>query len=339
MIRMAIVGTGGMAHRHAEEYSRIEGVELVAACDVREDVAQAFAEKHRIPNVFTEVEALLDFGAFDAVSNVTPDRFHSVTTLPLLQAGKHVLCEKPLAENHADALRMAEAAQAAGVVHLVNFSYRNASAIHKAYELVQSGQLGTVMHVEASYLQSWLVSKAWGDWKTEDKWLWRLSTQHGSKGTLGDIGVHILDFATYPVGPIEELSCTLKTFPEVKGTQIGEYPLDANDSMVISARFANGALGTIHATRWATGHHNTVALRIFGSQGSLRINLDQSLTSLEWCTGENIDSGTWESLDCGATPNMYQRFITSIQTGVSDQPDFFRGAEIQKLLDDCERFA
>lgn len=339
MIRLAILGTGGMAQRHAEEFQQIDGVEVVACADVRLPVAQAFAQKNKIPHAFGSLEALLAFGDFDAVANVTPDRFHCDTTLPFLAAKKHVLCEKPLAESHADALKMAEAAQAAGVLHMVNFSYRNASAIHKAHELIQAGEIGEVMHVEASYLQSWLVSKAWGDWKTEEKWLWRLSTKHGSKGTLGDIGVHILDFATYPVGPLASLHCTLQTFPQVKGTQIGEYPLDANDSFVISVRFANGALGTVHASRWATGHHNTVALRVFGSQGALRIDLDKSMDTLEWCVGDNLDLAKWETLPCGTVPNLYQRFIQSIRSGVPDQPDFFRGAEIQALLDLCEASA
>ena len=107
---------------------------------------------------------------------------------------------------------------------MVNFSYRNSPAIHKAFELVQSGELGEIIHLEASYLQSWLVSKSWGDWRKEHRWLWRLSTVHGSKGTLGDIGVHILDFATYPVGPLESIACTLRTFSKVKGGEDWEFP-------------------------------------------------------------------------------------------------------------------
>ena len=81
---------------------------------------------------------------------------------------------------------------------MVNFSYRNASAINKTHKLIKKNSIGEIIHVEASYLQSWLVSKAWGEWEKESKWLWRLSSKHGSKGVLGDVGVHILDFATYP---------------------------------------------------------------------------------------------------------------------------------------------
>jgi predicted dehydrogenase len=336
MIRIAIIGTGSMANTHAEELKKIEGTQLVAACDIAPSVAKEFATKHEIKNVFNRVEDLIKFKEFDAVANVTSDRYHYETTIPLLEAGKHVLCEKPLAENYDDALKMSELAESKGLVNMVNFSYRNASAIQNAYKIVQSGEIGEVIHLEASYLQSWLVSKAWGDWKNESRWLWRLSTQHGSKGVLGDVGVHILDFATYPIGQVEKISCVLKTFDNVKGNRIGKYPLDANDSAVINLIFKNGAIGTVHTTRWAVGHNNTVSMRLFGSKGSLRINLDKSPTKLEWCVGENIDDAKWDSLECGITPNIHELFIKSIKNGVHEKPDFKRGAEIQRLLDVCE---
>src|SRR6218665_1268138 len=101
-------------------------------------------------------------------------------------------------------MEMVEVAEAAGLVNMVNLTYRNVAELQKAREIVLSGEIGAVKHVEASYLQSWLVSKAWGDWRTESKWLWRLSKKHGSNGVLGDIGVHLLDFASYGSGPQSE---------------------------------------------------------------------------------------------------------------------------------------
>jgi predicted dehydrogenase len=117
-----------------------------------------------------------------------------------LRQGKHVLCEKPLATRYPDALAMAEAAAEAGVVNMVNLSYRNVPALQAAARMVAEGAIGPVRHFEASYLQSWLTQPAWGDWKTESQWLWRLSTAHGSKGVLGDVGIHILDYATFIAG-------------------------------------------------------------------------------------------------------------------------------------------
>jgi predicted dehydrogenase len=246
-----------------------------------------------------------------------------------------VLCEKPLATNHKDAKRMVAAARRAGVINMVNFSYRNAPAIQKAARLVQSGKLGDIVHLEASYLQSWLVSKSWGDWKTSPGWLWRLSTAHGSHGVLGDIGVHILDFASFPAGPIKSVQARLKTFDRLKGKRIGPYTLDANDSAAIQVEFANGALGVIHTTRWATGHHNSLALEIHGTKGALRVDLDRSPDQVEVCLGPDVDRARWRPLRAAATPDIYRRFIQAIRTGTSGDPDFARGAEIQKVLDAC----
>src|SRR5690606_38317449 len=147
-------------------------------------------------------------------------------------------------------LEMTELAEATGLVNMVNLTYRNIAQLQRAREIVTSGEIGAVKHVEASYLQSWLVSKAWGDWRTESQWLWRLSKKHGSNGTLGDIGIHILDFASYGSGlEIDRVFTRLKTFDKADGNRIGEYELDANDSFTMAVDFDNGARGVNHATR------------------------------------------------------------------------------------------
>lgn len=335
-IRLGIVGTGGMANAHATEFLKIPGVELAAVCDVDAKRAQEFARKHGdTAQVFTDFQKLLADAEVDAISNVTPDNLHAPLSLQAIAAGKHILCEKPLATNHADALRMAKAAKKAGVINMVNFSYRNSPAIQKAREIVREGKLGEIVHVEASYLQSWLTSNAWGDWKTSPTWLWRLSSKHGSKGVLGDVGVHILDFASMPVGSIGTVQARLKTFTKLKGKRIGEYPLDANDSALMQVEFANGALGVIHATRWATGHVNSLALSVHGTKGALRVDLDKNFASVDVCLGKDIHQARWKTLKAPQTPHIYQRFIQAIQTGQQDEPDFARGAEIQKVLDAC----
>ena len=120
-------------------------------------------------------------------------------------AGKHVFCEKPLAPSFADALAMTEAAESAGLVNMVNLTYRNSPALQQARKMVVAGEIGALRHVEAAYRQSWLVSKTWGDAMSEPQWLWRQSTAHGSTGVLGDVGIHILDFASF--GAASPLSC------------------------------------------------------------------------------------------------------------------------------------
>ncbi len=240
-IRLLILGTGGMANNHAEGFAAIDGVELVAGVDTRAPQLAAFCEKHRIANGFASVAEAIAWGQFDAVTNVTPDAAHFVTTTPMLAAGKHVLCEKPLATNAADAEAMALAAQTAGVVNMVNLSYRNGAALQKAAEMVAQGAIGRIRHFEASYLQSWLTQPAWGEWSEQPQWLWRLSSAHGSKGVLGDVGIHILDFATFIAGEqAVDVSARLATFDKAPGGQIGEYTLDANDSATMQIRLGGG---------------------------------------------------------------------------------------------------
>lgn len=335
MIRLAVLGTGGMANSHARNFGKIGGVKIVAACDIDRKKAVDYAQRHGIQHVFDDLDEMLASGLVDAVTNVTSDAHHAATSLKVIAAGKHILCEKPLATNYRDAQKMADAARRARVVNMVNFSYRDAPAIQKARALVASGRLGRVMHVQASYLQSWLVSKSWGDWRTKPAFLWRLSTRHGSKGVLGDIGVHILDFATYPTGAVKRVECRLKTFRKNGTGRVGEYVLDANDSAAITVELEGGALGVIHTTRWATGHANSLALAIHGDKGALRLDLDRSRDTVEVCLGKNIETFTWKTVKCPATPSIYRRFVKSIRTGVNDQPDFARGAAIQKVLDAC----
>jgi predicted dehydrogenase len=334
-IRLAVLGTGGMANVHAERFNAIAGCKVVAAADVDLARASAFAEKHQIPSAFAGAKDLLKKADFDAVTIVTPDAFHAPLALECLKAGKHVLCEKPLALNYPDAKRMVAAARKSGAINMVNFSYRDWPAIQAVAAIIQKGEIGEVRHVEASYLQAWLASKIWGDWRTTPAWLWRLSSQHGSKGVLGDVGVHIVDFATFPVGPITSVFCRLKAFDKAPGNRIGEYTLDANDSAVLNVEFQNGALGTIHTTRWCGGHANRLFLKVAGTRGTVEIDSDRTTAGYRICAGKDLDKALWRDVAVTDVPNNYQRFIKAIRTGKQDQPDFARGAEIQKVLDAC----
>lgn len=339
-IRLIIVGTGSMAAQHARRFGAMEGVEVVAGVDLEPERVQAFCREHGIGRWFTDLGAALEWGAFDAVANVTPDSAHHATTMPVLAHRKHVFCEKPLATSHADASAMTQAAQEAQVVAMVNLSYRSVPALQKARQLVTAGELGEVRHVEASYLQSWLASRYWGDWRTESRWLWRLSRQHGSNGVLGDVGIHILDFASYgTASEIEKVSCRLKAFHKAENDRIGEYVLDANDSFVMAVEFANGALGTIHATRWATGYADDLRLRIFGSRGSLEVSYGgrgedgQRISHLRACLGRDIETHSWRDIPLDPVESNYERFIRAIRQGETLEPSFGHAANLQRIFD------
>jgi predicted dehydrogenase len=226
------------------------------------------------------------------------------------------------------------------VVNMVNLTYRNVAALQRGAELVREGVLGRVRHFEASYLQSWLTQPAWGPWDKEPQWLWRLSTAHGSKGVLGDVGIHILDFATFVAGlAVTDVSCLLTTFDKAPGGRIGDYVLDANDSATMQVVLENGALGTVAATRFATGHLNDLRLRLYGDVGGLEVSFEKGISQLRACLGDDIMTGTWKDVDCPPVPTNYQRFIAAIRGEGAGQPDFARGAVLQQLLDQAEASA
>lgn len=340
IVRIAILGTGSMARQHAERFAAVEGVSVVAGIDVDAMRAEAFCKKHGIPVWFGNLSEALKWGEFDAVANVTPDSAHYETTLQIAAARRHIFCEKPLAVSYDQAREMAAAVEDAKLLGMVNLSYRNVPALQKARELVTSGAIGEVRHVEASYLQSWLTSKYWGDWRSESRWLWRLSKSHGSNGVLGDIGIHILDFASYgSASAIANVTCRMKAFPKAPDNQIDEYTLDANDSFVMAVEFENGALGTIHASRWATGNRDDLRMRIFGSKGALDVSYagrdanGLRIPRLDVCLGEDIETQTWRYYPLTPVESNYERFIRALRLGETLEPSFAHAAKLQRILD------
>ncbi len=335
-VRILVLGTGKMAATHVRAFQAIPEAEVVAGVDIDKTRARAFCDEHGIGQAFGDLDEAIEWGIFDAAANVTPDAVHYPTTMKLIAAGKHVFCEKPLAENHALADAMAKEAEAAGLVNMVNLTYRNVPALQKARSLIAAGEIGEVRHVEASYRQSWLVGNHWGDWQTLETWLWRLSEKHGSRGVLGDVGIHILDFATYAIGmqPLS-LQARLKTFHKAPGDRIGDYPLDANDSALMSVEFENGALGVIHASRFMTGYANTLKLDVFGTKGALEIEHGSASTRLRLCSGEDVNRQAWCEVVSEPVRTNYQKFVTAVAEGVNQEPSFRRAASLQRVLDMC----
>jgi predicted dehydrogenase len=342
VIRVGIVGTGNMAHAHADAFKRILGVELTSCLDVVPGRAQEFQRRHGVKHVAADLDDLLE--RCHAVSVVTPDRFHAELSIKALRAGKHVLCEKPLSVTLSEAKRVAREARKAsqkGVRHLINFTYRRSAASEKAMALVKEGILGDVRHVHGFYLQTWLSAPVWGHWSKE-AWLWRLKRGAGPGGALADIGSHILDLATAVSGSVKRIRCDLRTFPKIteEGKAVTRWngkPLDANDTAVIELEFQSGAIGVLHATRWATGHKNHLRLEVHGTKGALMLDLDRNAEVISTCSGGDALSVTWRTQRLRPISNLYQRFIRSIRVGTQAEPSLLRGAQVQAYLDACER--
>jgi predicted dehydrogenase len=335
-MRLLVVGTGNMAGLQVQRgWSKIEGVELVGAVDVVPASLEAFAATYGVPRTFSTLDEACEWGEFDAATVVAPDAWHHPLVMQLIAAGKPIFCEKPLAQNYPLAMEMVEAVEAAGLINMVNLTYRNVAELHKAREIIASGQIGEVKHVEASYLQHWLALRDFTDTENlSGRWLWRLSKGHGSNGTLGDIGIHILDFTTFAINqPVKSMNCRLQTFHKVPGDRIGEYVLDANDSFIISAEFGNGAIGTIHSSRWASGHSNDQKLRVYGDKGAIELSHGHWGTLLRVCAGEDVANSIWREVKAEPVPTNYQRFVEAVRTGVQSDPDFRHAAGLQKVLD------
>lgn len=335
-LNILLVGTGRMAETHAMRFSAIPGVTVLAAVDVNEDRVQSFSARHGIAYSYTRLSEALAAHRLDAVSVVTPDALHASITLQCLDAGLPVLCEKPLSDSMQTSQDMVNAARRTNVLNMVNLSYRVSGALYQARQWVDNGRLGDIRHVEASYRQSWLCSPYWGEWSSEDAWLWRLSTAHGSTGVLGDIGIHILDFVTAGAGmDITGLQCRLQTFDKAPENRIGEYVLDANDSCVLNMQMQNGALGVVHMSRFQTGYFNDLSLTLHGTEGALQVSTGQSGDKLMACLGEDRHIPQWQEVEVIEQPDTFERFIDALRQGGTASPDFAHAASLQYYLQRC----
>ncbi|WP_051276653.1 Gfo/Idh/MocA family protein [Marmoricola sp. URHB0036] len=303
----------------------------------------------------------------DLVDICTPGNTHVDIAVSALEAGKHVLCEKPLANTVAEAEAMAAAAERAaqhGVRSMVGFTYRRTPAIGLARRLVEEGRIGEVRHVRAQYLQDWLTDPA-------SPMTWRLEKDKAGSGALGDIGAHIVDLTQYITGDrIVTVNGLLETFvgqrpvagagsgsllggDAVNGTgaELGEVTVD--DTAVFLARFGSGAVGVFEATRFATGRKNAIRVEINGSKGSLAFDFED-MNVLQFFDAEEPSEtagfrrilvtepqhpyvGSWWppghglGYEHGFTHQVVD-LVRAIGQGVQPLPSFADGLQVQRVL-------
>jgi predicted dehydrogenase len=256
--------------------------EMTVLCGRNAAAVDAAASKLGWSEVETDWRKLLSRDDVQLIDICTPGDSHAEIAIAALEAGKHVLCEKPLANTVAEATAMAAAAAKAasnGVRSMVGFTYRRVPAIALARQLVADGKIGTVRHVRAQYLQDWIADP-------EAPLSWRLDKEKAGSGALGDIGAHIVDLTQYITGDrISEISGRLETFVKERpvaaqhsglaGTAGAERgPVTVDDAAIFLARFGSGALGVFEATRFATGRKNSIRIEINGSAGSLAFDFE-----------------------------------------------------------------
>jgi predicted dehydrogenase len=363
----------GAAHAHgwrtAPQFFDIAAdIELAVVVGRNADAAQEFADRFGIAEVETDWRVAIEREDIDAVDICAPGSLHAEIAIAALAAGKHVLCEKPLANSVEEAERMSAAAvhaAARGIRSMVGFSYRRTPALAYARRLVEEGRIGEIRHIRALYLQDWIVDP-------EFPLVWRLIKSEAGSGALGDLGAHIIDLAQYLSGQsVEGVSALMETFVKRRplptassglaaeaGTDFGDVSVD--DAAVVIARTDGGALATFEATRFATGRKNAVRIEINGSRGSIAFDFER-MNELEFADAELPDEeGGFRRILVTESTHPYveawwpaghglgydhtfvheiKDFAEAIALGVAPSPSFADGLQVQRVLDAIERSA
>lgn len=357
----------GKAHSHAYRdvgmfFEMDASVNMKAICGRDEQAVRQAADKFGWAGYETDWRALTERDDIDLIDINAPSDAHKDIAIAAAKAGKHILCEKPLALSLQDAREMLAAVREAGVRHAICFNYRFLPAVQLAKQLIDEGRLGEIHHYRATYLQDWLVDPMF-------PLAWRMQKNVAGSGAHGDINAHSIDLAHFLIGDFDRVVGQSKTFVTKRplpgatsgqdataAGQMGDVTVDDTTSFL--AQFKNGALGTFEATRFATGWKNGNTFEINGSRGSLRFNLErlnelevyllddephlQGFRTIKVTEGVHKYAGNWWppghiiGYEHSFVHIVYE-FIQSIVTGGSFHPDFADGVKCQQVLEAVER--
>lgn len=277
-VGVGMMGYAFMGKAHSNAFKKIPYMiypppaipRLVAIAGRDQASVQEAARRYGYDTFYTDWRDMIKDDRVQLFDNGGPNDVHAEPTIAAARAGKHVLCEKPLARTAQEAAAMLDAVTKAGVKHMVAFNYRYVPAIRQAYDLIHSGQLGEIYHFRAVYLQEWIMDPAF-------PMVWRLDKKTAGSGALGDLGAHIIDLARFLIGEPRRVSAMMKTFikdrPLPDGSGTGQVTVD--DAFTSLFEFENGAMGTLEASRFCSGRKNHQVLEINGSKGSLVFNLER----------------------------------------------------------------
>src|SRR5947209_14621547 len=259
-LNVGMIGYGFMGRAHSNAYRKVNNFfdreyrpVLKAACARSADKAKAFAAKWGYESVETDWRKLVERKDIDLIDICTPNNTHAEIALAAARAGKMILCEKPLAMNGPEALKMVEAVEKASVANMVWYNYRRVPAVTLAKNLIDEGKLGKIFHYRANFLQDWTISADLPEGGTA---LWRLDLAAAGSGVSGDLLAHCIDTAVWLNGRIDSLSAMTETFiKERKHNLTGRVQkVGIDDACTFMCRFGNGSLGLFESTRYARGH-------------------------------------------------------------------------------------
>jgi predicted dehydrogenase len=334
--RIAIFGPGGIGGYHLEHLHRRD-VEIVAACDVND--GHLDAARHRYPHAVVTKDWDTVFGTHPEIVVVcTPNKWHRDIVLRSFQAGAHVVCEKPMAMNLAEAREMEGARQAAGKLGYINFSYRNNIAFRFARELVRNGELGKVRRVNTVYLQSFLGAPS-------NLFSWRNDVEIAGFGALGDLGVHMIDGVRFITGlEFDRVVGTKQTLMPTKKDAEGidrEVTTDTNAAWL--GQLSGGPIATMETTQVAPGYGNFFRIEISGDLGTIAVVSDKD-RELHMTVGESLSRyETWATdIAVHGVPTGFASkqkadgpalLIDAIHGGETDYPTFADGVAAQAVLE------
>ncbi|KUO85355.1 MAG: dehydrogenase, partial [Caldivirga sp. MG_3] len=276
-VGVGLIGHGFMGRAHSLAWRNITLFTdspltpvLKAVAGRSEDALRGFAAKFGFERYYTDYRLMIKDPGIDIIDNVTPNYMHAEPTIEAMEAGKHVIVEKPMAMNSREAYEMVKVAERTGVINMVAHNYRFVPAIVLARQLIGSGSLGRIYHFRALYLQQSLANP-------EAPMTWRLRREYAGYGTIADLGSHVIDLARYLIGEVVSVNGTLYTFNRFRVNQATGVREEVNvdEGFTAMLRFENGAVGLIEASKLATGHYNSLIIEVNGSEGSIRFDLER----------------------------------------------------------------
>jgi predicted dehydrogenase len=371
-VRVGLVGSAFMGRAHSFAWANVASVfgevsrpELVAVCSRDRGRAAELAGRYGWGESEEDWRRLVERADIDLIDVCTPGALHKEISVAALQAGKHVLCEKPLANGLTEAVAMVAAAQeaweAVGAQAVVGFNVRRFPAIRLAKDVLSGA--GTLRHVRASYLQDWLVDP-------EFPMTWRLDRSQAGSGALGDLASHLIDLAQYITGQqIFEVSSLMQTFvaqrhvaaassglSATSGADLGHVTVD--DAVAFVSRFADGPVGAFEATRFATGHRNSLRIEVNADDATVGFDIERPNElvvyrpdgGLEGFRCVNVTEGAHAYMQAWWPPghvlgwdhsfiHQARDLLIGIVEGEKVRPDFADGLQVQRVLDAVERSA
>ena len=368
-LNVGLVGYKFMGKAHSQAYLKVGKVfdtklkpVMKAVCGRNEAAVQEFADQWGWESIETDWNQLVTRDDIQLVDIGSPGDTHADIAIAAAKAGKHVYCEKPLANSLEDCKRMVAAVRSTGVRHMVNFNYRKVPAMALAKRMIEDDTIGEIRHVRATYLQDWLVDPAF-------PMNWRLRKETAGSGAHGDLGAHIVDLARFLVGNITEVVGELKTFVTERPAEgassglsgsagEGKEKVTVDDASLFLARFDSGAVGTFEATRMAPGRKNFNRVEINGSKGTL-VWCFEDLNYLDYYSCEDpsyaqgfrriiATEGEHPYVEAWWPPghqlgydhtfvNAVADLLEGIESGKNPSPCFLAGANCVSVLESVEK--